>query len=81
MSAPTRFVHDGRTRARSTPEFLAARERLADEVRREFAAELARRRGLGRILVRWRMQRELRRRIERLAPRDACYLIADQRGE
>lgn len=62
------FVADGYERARAANEpFVRA------EVEKEFADELRNASAVQLWSIRWRMQREIERRLERLAPPDALY--------
>jgi hypothetical protein len=69
-----RFVDDGRERLMSTKEYSAARAEVIASVRARYAGPLASAGILGRLVLRFRMQREMAREIEKLAPRDALYL-------
>lgn len=74
MKHVERFVAGGEERLRTTPEFRAASRAIARDVRDEFAAELERAGALRRLLLSVRMRREIRSRVEQLAPKDAHYL-------
>ncbi len=63
-----RFVADGYDRAREASEPI-----VRAEVEREFAAELQSAAESIRVQVRSRMEREVQRRLDRIAPRDALY--------
>ena len=69
---PNGIVADGRAGVRKEyrPEVEAA-------VRARYADELARARGLRRLLLRLRIRREIERRLDELAPGKALYLHRD----
>ena len=62
------IVADGQERARA-----AAMERVRAEVQRRFAPELARAGFWRRWALRLHLRREIQRRMEQIAPRDALY--------
>ena len=68
-----RFVADGDGRLRRTREYRAACRAIARDVREEHSAELKRAGPMRQLCVRARIKREIRSRIENLAPKDAHY--------
>jgi hypothetical protein len=63
-----RFVQDGRARA------LDANERLIRaNLEQQFAAEMAKAGWWGRLMVRRRIDREVKRQLELVAPRHGLY--------
>ena len=73
MKHVERFVADGDGRLRRTREYRAARRAIARDVREEHSEELKRAGPIRRLWVRTRIKREIRSRIENLAPKDAHY--------
>ena len=71
MSGQQHIVADGRRRVLKE---VAPQARA--EVRAKYAAELQRAGLLRRLLIRWRMRLEIRRRIEEAAPRSAHYAVS-----
>lgn len=69
---PNRIVADGQARVRKDcrPEVEAA-------VRARYADELARARGLRRLLLRWHIRREIKHELEQIAPKRALHLSLD----
>ncbi len=74
MKDAERFVADGEGRLRKTHEFRAASRAIAREVRDEFAVRFENAGPIRRLWLRAEMKREIRSRIEQLAPSDAHYL-------
>ena len=58
----------------ATQEYRTARAEVIAAVRARYAAPLASAGILGRLVLRFRMQREIAREVEKLAPPDALYL-------
>ena len=77
MNRSERFVADGGNRIRQTPEFKAACLDITQSVRQEYTAEMDRASPLCRLMLRARMKREIRTRIEQMAPKDAHFLSGD----
>ena len=77
MTRNERFVADGEGRLRKTREFGAASRQIARDVRAEYDAEMNRAGPFRRLRLRARMKREIRSRIEQLAPKDAHYLSGE----
>lgn len=69
-----RFIADGRERLIATKEYRAARTEVIAAVRARYAAPLANAGFFGRLVLRFRMEREIAREIEKLAPTGALYL-------
>jgi hypothetical protein len=69
-----RFIAEGRELLMSTKEYRAAQTETIAAVRARYAGPLASAGIFGRLVLRFRMQREMAREIEKLAPRDALYL-------
>lgn len=69
-----RFIDDGRERLMATQEYRAARAEAIAAVRARYAAPLASAGFFGRLVLRFRMEREIAREIEKLAPTGALYL-------
>lgn len=69
-----RFIADGHERLMATQEYRTARAEVIAAVRARYAAPLASAGILGRLVLRFRMQREIAREVEKLAPPDALYL-------
>lgn len=65
---PTRFLADGASRIRK-----ANRARIEAEVRLAHADQLDRARWWRRLSLRWHMRREIRRRLDEIAPPSALY--------
>jgi hypothetical protein len=63
-----RFLVDGCTRARSEAEPVIRAQMVAEYAERVEAAD-----AWGRFWLRREMEREIRARVEKLAPRDALY--------
>jgi hypothetical protein len=63
-----RLLADGRRRA-----LVALRARLRAEVDAEFADRLADAGVVGRLVMKWKMRRVLKRRLDEKAPRDGLY--------
>jgi hypothetical protein len=74
MMGPERIVADGERRLRRSAEFRAACDEIVRTVQQENAFELERVGPARRLLLRTRMRRQVRARIEQLAPKDALYL-------
>jgi len=70
VKAQPRFLADGRRRARAAQEVTVRKE-----VEQEFAEPLRQASFFGRLLIRRRIRREMERRLGRLAPPDALYLV------
>ena len=64
----SRFFADGRAGI-----VRGERRRVEDEVRAKYATDLARASVLRRLLIRYRIHREVGRRLDEIAPRDALY--------
>ena len=64
----SRIVVDGRARI-----YEANIDRIRKEVKARFAKQLASASLFGYFLLRWRMRREIRRELERIAPNSGLY--------
>lgn len=71
-----RLLVDGRERALRDPELRAELERAVAEIEARYAPLLERAGLLRRLVLRWRMRREVQRELELRAPRDALYVRA-----
>lgn len=72
LCAPA-IVVDGRERIRASTWFAQLRDVLEGRVALRFGACLARAGCVGRIRIRLRMRRAIRRRLDRIAPRGAWF--------
>ena len=63
-----RFVADGESRLRSSPEFRARLRELRECIRARHAAELAHARFFQRLVLHWRIAREFRRERQKIEP-------------
>jgi hypothetical protein len=71
------IVSDGRERLLDDPEIKTAISKIEKKVREEYAQLLSEAGWLGKKLLRMKMNREIRERIERIAPRDALYFASN----
>jgi len=67
------FTSDGLGRARSSPEYEAARREVVARVTAEFAPRFAEAGPFGKLVLWVKRRRRLEREIEDLAPRRAYY--------
>ncbi len=70
MTAPTKNSIVAGGRGREEREHM---DRVQAEVRARYAAQLAGAGWLGRLRIRWKIRREIRRELEKLAPRGGLY--------
>ena len=63
-----RFVADGESRLRRSPEFQARLRALRDTIRARHAAELAETGVFRRLVLRWRIAAEFRRERRKIEP-------------
>lgn len=70
-----RFVADGRERLLNDPAVRAELAAVSAEIEARYAPLLQRASFLERFFLRHRMEAELRRAVERLAPSDALYVV------
>ena len=78
MTIEDRFLADGYQRGRAACE--TSRVAIRREVEQEFADRLRQAGFFGRLLIRRRIRREVERRLNKLAPPDALYLIGSVRS-
>jgi hypothetical protein len=71
MSKQNYFIHKGCGLARDELAHL-----IRDEVEAKYREQLAAASWFGRLRLRWKIHREIRAELERLASRDALYLSA-----
>jgi hypothetical protein len=69
-----RIVADGRDRLRREEWYRKQKREVREAIRRKYEADMAAASSFRRIVVYWRMQRELRRELEALAPERSSYL-------
>ena len=75
-----RFLADGRDRALNAPDLQADLAASVAEIRARYDAAMAAAPWYRRLVLRYRLNREIRAEIERRAPSDALYLIAEATG-
>ena len=63
-----RFVADGESRVRSSPEFQARLRELRESIRTRYAGELAQAGFFQRLVLHWRIAREFRRERRMIEP-------------
>ena len=68
------IVVNGRANVLKSPEMQAEIARIKGEMEQQYADELAQAGWFGRWSIRRKIQKELDRRIERMAPSDGMYL-------
>ena len=78
MAIEDRFLADGYQRGRAARE--TSRAAIRREVEQEFADRLRQAGFFSRLLIRRRIRREVERRLSKLAPPDALYLIGSVRS-
>ena len=71
-----RFIADGRERLLQSPKLQAELDLAVAAIRERYAALLLTASPLRRLLLRYRMRREIRQAIEELAPHSADYVIS-----
>jgi len=64
------FILDGRSRALRGGQL---KERICAEVMSQYADELARAGFVRRIILRYKISREIKKELEKIAPSDALY--------
>jgi hypothetical protein len=69
-----RFIADGRERLMESKEYRAASTEVTAAVRSRYAESLAGAGVFRRLVLRFRMEREIAREVAKLAPRGALYL-------
>ena len=69
-----RFIANGREQLKKSEEYQAACAEVIAAVRARYAEPLANAGALRRLVLRFRMQREIAREVDKLAPRGALYL-------
>jgi len=69
-----RFIADGRKRLMASKEYRAARAEVIAAVRARYAESLASAGVFRRLVLRFRMEREIAREVAELAPPEALYL-------
>ena len=74
MSKNAPFTSDGYGKLRSSPEVQKERERIAAQVRSRYAEELGTVGWYRKPWLEYRIHREIERRLDEIAPRDALYL-------
>lgn len=74
MSEQDSFVAEGRTLLESTEEYRRKRAEVEAAVRARYAEALARADLLEKLRLHLRIQREIGREVEKLAPGCGCYL-------
>ena len=73
MARENRIVADGHERHLTNSQYREACAKIEAEVAEQFASGLSRAGGVGRLLIRFQMRREVRARKQTLAPPDALY--------
>jgi hypothetical protein len=69
-----RFIADGRERLMKSKEYQAAQAEIVAAVRARYSESLASAGIFRRLVLRFRMEREMEREVAKLAPPGALYL-------
>lgn len=76
--ADDRFIADGYERLAKSEGYRAAHAEVIAAVRARYAESLASAGAVRRLVLLFRMEREIGRELDKLAPPDALYLQSDQ---